>query len=56
MEPGRMWTDLVAARAVAQSESLYVRGRGVGGSSSAAVVDLDCRVIGYSVSAYVTRR
>jgi choline dehydrogenase-like flavoprotein len=34
MEPGRMWTDLVATRAVAQSESLYVRGRGAGGSSS----------------------
>ena len=24
MEPGRMWTDLVATRAVAESESLYV--------------------------------
>ena len=34
MEPGRIWPDLVATRAVAESESLYVRGRGAGGSSS----------------------
>jgi 5-(hydroxymethyl)furfural/furfural oxidase len=33
-EPGRIWPDLVATRAAHQSESLYVRGRGVGGSSS----------------------
>jgi 5-(hydroxymethyl)furfural/furfural oxidase len=33
MEPGRIWPDLVATRAAGQSESVYVRGRGVGGSS-----------------------
>ena len=34
MEPGRIWPDLVATRAAGQSESVYVRGRGAGGSSS----------------------
>jgi 5-(hydroxymethyl)furfural/furfural oxidase len=34
MEPGRIWPDLVATRAAGQSESVYARGRGVGGSSS----------------------
>jgi 5-(hydroxymethyl)furfural/furfural oxidase len=34
MEPGRIWPDLVATRAANQSESMYIRGRGVGGSSS----------------------
>lgn len=29
MEPGRIWPDLVATRAVGQSESVYARGRGV---------------------------
>ena len=33
-EPGRIWTDLVAARAAGQNEAFYVRGRGLGGSSS----------------------
>ena len=33
-EPGRIWPDLVAARATGQSEALYLRGRGLGGSSS----------------------
>jgi choline dehydrogenase-like flavoprotein len=33
-EPGRIWPDLVASRATGQKEALYVRGRGVGGSSS----------------------
>jgi 5-(hydroxymethyl)furfural/furfural oxidase len=33
-EPGRIWPDLVATRAVGQAEALYVRGRGAGGSSS----------------------
>jgi 5-(hydroxymethyl)furfural/furfural oxidase len=33
-EPGRMWTELVARRAPGQEPSLYVRGRGAGGSSS----------------------
>jgi 5-(hydroxymethyl)furfural/furfural oxidase len=33
-EPGRIWPDLVATRAAGQAESLYVRGRGAGGSSS----------------------
>ena len=32
--PGRVWPDLVATRALGQAESMYVRGRGVGGSSS----------------------
>jgi choline dehydrogenase-like flavoprotein len=32
--PGRIWPGLVARRAAGQAESLYVRGRGVGGSSS----------------------
>lgn len=34
MEPGRIWPDLLATRAAGQEEMLYVRGRGVGGSSS----------------------
>jgi len=34
MEPGRLWPDLVATRAAGQQPSLYVRGRGAGGSSS----------------------
>ncbi|HSO96007.1 MAG TPA: GMC family oxidoreductase N-terminal domain-containing protein, partial [Acidimicrobiia bacterium] len=34
VEPGRMWEHLVATRAGGQPEALYVRGRGVGGSSS----------------------
>ena len=34
MEPGRIWPDLVATRAAGQQPSLYVRGRGAGGSSS----------------------
>jgi 5-(hydroxymethyl)furfural/furfural oxidase len=34
VEPGRIWPDLVATRAVGQAEALYVRGRGAGGSSS----------------------
>jgi Choline dehydrogenase and related flavoproteins len=33
-EPGRIWPELVASRAAGQPESLYVRGRGAGGSSS----------------------
>ena len=33
-EPGRVWPDLLARRASGQPSSLYVRGRGVGGSSS----------------------
>ncbi len=33
-EPGRIWPSVVATRAAGQTESLYVRGRGVGGSSS----------------------
>jgi choline dehydrogenase-like flavoprotein len=33
-EPGRLWTQLVATRATGQEPYLYVRGRGVGGSSS----------------------
>ena len=33
-EPGRIWPDLVAARATGQNEALYLRGRGLGGSSS----------------------
>jgi choline dehydrogenase-like flavoprotein len=33
-EPGRIWPNLVATRATGQNETLYVRGRGVGGSSS----------------------
>jgi choline dehydrogenase-like flavoprotein len=33
-EPGRLWPQLQAARAAGQAPSLYVRGRGVGGSSS----------------------
>ena len=32
--PGRIWPNLVATRALGQTESVYVRGRGVGGSSS----------------------
>jgi choline dehydrogenase-like flavoprotein len=34
MEPGRIWPALTATRAAGQPESLYVRGRGAGGSSS----------------------
>lgn len=34
MEPGRIWPNLVATRAEGQAETPYVRGRGVGGSSS----------------------
>ncbi|MDP9463965.1 MAG: GMC family oxidoreductase N-terminal domain-containing protein [Actinomycetota bacterium] len=34
VEPRRIWPDLVAIRAAGQSESVYVRGRGAGGSSS----------------------
>jgi choline dehydrogenase-like flavoprotein len=34
MEPGRIWPDLVATRAAEQPETTYVRGFGVGGSSS----------------------
>jgi choline dehydrogenase-like flavoprotein len=33
-EPGRIWPDLDARRASGQAPTLYVRGRGVGGSSS----------------------
>jgi 5-(hydroxymethyl)furfural/furfural oxidase len=33
-EPGRIWMNLVATRAQGRAESLYVRGRGAGGSSS----------------------
>ncbi len=33
-EPGRIWPNLVATRAPGQMESLYVRGRGAGGSSA----------------------
>ena len=32
--PGRLWPHLLATRAVGQTASVYVRGRGVGGSSS----------------------
>ena len=32
--PGRFWPDLLAERAPGQAPSLYVRGRGVGGSSA----------------------
>ncbi|HEX2785986.1 MAG TPA: GMC oxidoreductase [Ilumatobacteraceae bacterium] len=32
--PGRIWPDLLATRAEGQTVSMYVRGRGVGGSSS----------------------
>src|SRR5262249_28106444 len=32
--PGRIWPDLVATRAAEQTETLYVRGLGAGGSSS----------------------
>jgi 5-(hydroxymethyl)furfural/furfural oxidase len=32
--PGRLWPNLVATRALGQTASVYVRGRGVGGSSS----------------------
>jgi choline dehydrogenase-like flavoprotein len=32
--PGRIWPDLLATRADGQTASVYVRGRGVGGSSS----------------------
>jgi choline dehydrogenase-like flavoprotein len=33
-EPGRIWPALVATRAAGRAPSLYVRGRGAGGSSS----------------------
>jgi choline dehydrogenase-like flavoprotein len=33
-EPGRIWPDLAATRASGQAPTLYVRGRGAGGSSS----------------------
>jgi 5-(hydroxymethyl)furfural/furfural oxidase len=33
-EPGRIWLDLVATRGAGQAPSIYVRGRGAGGSSS----------------------
>src|SRR4051812_35554341 len=33
-EPGRIWPELVATRAKDREPALYVRGRGVGGSSS----------------------
>ena len=33
-EPGRLWDDLVARRGAGQRETLYRRGRGVGGSSA----------------------
>jgi 5-(hydroxymethyl)furfural/furfural oxidase len=33
-EPGRLWPALLARRTAGQAESLYRRGRGVGGSSS----------------------
>jgi len=33
-EPGRIWPNLLATRSAHQPEALYVRGRGVGGSSS----------------------
>jgi 5-(hydroxymethyl)furfural/furfural oxidase len=32
--PGRIWPDLLAARSAGRSPSLYVRGRGAGGSSA----------------------
>jgi 5-(hydroxymethyl)furfural/furfural oxidase len=34
MEPGRIWPDLQATHTTRQSEALYVRGRGAGGSSA----------------------
>jgi choline dehydrogenase-like flavoprotein len=34
MEPGRIWPSLLATRTVGQDPSIYVRGRGAGGSSS----------------------
>jgi choline dehydrogenase-like flavoprotein len=34
VEPGRIWPDLVARRTAAHPEAVYVRGRGVGGSSA----------------------
>jgi choline dehydrogenase-like flavoprotein len=33
-EPGRLWPELVATRTPGQPPSLYVRGRGIGGSSA----------------------
>ena len=33
-EPGRIWPNLLARRAEGQDETVYVRGRGAGGSSS----------------------
>jgi choline dehydrogenase-like flavoprotein len=33
-EPGRIWPELVATRTAGQTGSLYMRGRGAGGSSS----------------------
>ncbi|MDO8389832.1 MAG: GMC family oxidoreductase N-terminal domain-containing protein [Actinomycetota bacterium] len=34
LEPGRMWTDLLATRTAEQGSRPYARGRGTGGSSS----------------------
>ena len=34
MEPGRIWPNLLATRTAGQPEALYLRGLGVGGSSS----------------------
>src|SRR5439155_6962398 len=34
MEPARLWPNLIARRAAGQDETLYLRGRGVGGSSA----------------------
>jgi choline dehydrogenase-like flavoprotein len=34
LEPGRMWPELLATRAQGQQPSVYIRGRGAGGSSS----------------------
>ncbi|MCB0957096.1 MAG: GMC family oxidoreductase, partial [Ilumatobacter sp.] len=33
-EPGRQWPDLVALRTAAQAPRVYLRGRGLGGSSA----------------------
>jgi choline dehydrogenase-like flavoprotein len=33
-EPGRLWSNLLARRAVGQREAFYRRGRGIGGSSA----------------------
>jgi choline dehydrogenase-like flavoprotein len=34
VEPGRLWPALLARRTAGQQEALYLRGRGIGGSSS----------------------